>query len=118
MMKTLLLRSAGRGVDARQQLAHVVDAVVARRVELDDVERAALADGDAALAGVVGLAVDGVEAVDRLGHDPRGARLAGAARPDEEQAVARRSSRTALRSVSMTASWATTWPKVCERQRR
>ena len=29
----------------------------------------------------------GVQAVDRLGDDPRGARLAGAARPDEEQPV-------------------------------
>ena len=88
MMKTLRLRSAGGGVDARQQLAHVVDAVVARGVELDDVERPPLADGDAVGAGVVRLAVDGVGAVDCLGHDPRGERLARAARADEEQAVA------------------------------
>ena len=59
-----------------------------RGVELDDVERASVADRDAALARVVGLAVDRVEAVDRLGDDPRGARLARAARPDEEQSVA------------------------------
>ena len=41
-----LAAQVGRGrVDARQQLAHVVDLVVGRGVELDDVERTALADG-------------------------------------------------------------------------
>ena len=87
MMKTLLLQVGRRRVDARQQLAHVVDAVVARGVQLDDVERAPFADGHAAVARVVWLAVDGVRAVDRLGDDPRRAGLAGAARADEEQAV-------------------------------
>ncbi len=41
------------------------------------------------IARVVGLAVDRVQAVDGLGDDARGAGLAGAARSDEEQAVAK-----------------------------
>ena len=77
-----------RGVDARQQVAHVVDPVVRGGIELDHVERAAVADGDAGLARVVGLAVDWIKAVDRLGDDARHRRLARAARTDEEQAVA------------------------------
>ena len=44
----LLAQVGGRGVDARQQLAHVVDAVVRCGVELDDVQRAAVADRHAA----------------------------------------------------------------------
>ena len=75
-------------VDARQQLAHVVDAVVGGRVQLDHVEGTALADRHAVDAGVVRLAVDQVEAVDGLGEDARGRGLACAARPDEEEAVA------------------------------
>ena len=47
----------GRRVDARQQLAHVVDGVVGGRVDLDDVEGPALADRHAGLAGVAWLAV-------------------------------------------------------------
>ena len=115
----LALEVGRRGVDARQQVAHVVDAVVGSRVELDHVERAALADGDARLARVVRLAVDRIEAVDGLGDDARHRRLARAARADEEQAVAdSRPSRTALRSVSTTACWPMIWSNVWARQRR
>ena len=53
----LLAQVRGGRVDARQQLAHVVDAVVGRGVQLDDVERAALPDGDARRARVARLAV-------------------------------------------------------------
>ena len=74
-----------RGVHPGHQLAHVVDAVVGCRVELDDVERAALADGDAVGARVARLAVAEVGAVDRLGEDPRGRGLAGAAGTHEQQ---------------------------------
>ncbi len=77
----------GRGVDARQQLAHVVDLVVGGRVELDHVERPALADRRAGLAAVARLAIDRVGAVDRLGQDAGHGRLAGAARSDEQEAV-------------------------------
>ena len=68
----------GARVDARHELAHVVDLVVGGGVQLDDVERPALADGDAAGAGVAGLAVAQVRAVDGLGHDARHGGLARA----------------------------------------
>ena len=79
---------SGTGVDARHQLAHVVDLVVGGCVELDHVERAALADGHAAGTGVTGFAVAQVGAVDGLGHDARHRGLARASRTDEEEAVA------------------------------
>ena len=78
----------GGGVDPRQQLAHVVHAVVGGGVELHHVERAALPDGDAGRAPVARLAVVQVGAVDGLGQDARHRRLAGAAGPDEQEAVA------------------------------
>ncbi len=84
----LVAQVGGARVDARQELAHVVDLVVRRGVELDDVEGTALADGDAAGAGVAGLAVAQVGAVDGLGHDARHRGLARAARSDEEEAMA------------------------------
>ena len=79
---------AGR---VRQPLAQVpdgVDAAVARGVDLDEVERRALADRDARRAAVAGVAVLQVGAVDRLGEDPGERGLAGAARPDEQDRVA------------------------------
>ena len=57
----------GCGVDAGQQLAHVVDAVVRCRVHLAHIEGATLADGDTGRADVAGLAVTQVCAVERLG---------------------------------------------------
>ena len=47
MMKTLRRRSDGAVAIRASRLAHVVDLVVRRRVELDDVERPALPDRDA-----------------------------------------------------------------------
>ena len=77
-----------RGI--RQALAEVadrVDAAVAGGVDLDEVQRRALADRDAGRAGVAGVAVAQVRAVDRLGEDPRQRGLARAARPDEQDRV-------------------------------
>ena len=80
----------GRRVDAREELPDVVDAIVRGRIELDHVEGASLPDrGFARRAGVAGLAVGDVGAVDGLGHDAGEGRLAGAARPDEEVRVGR-----------------------------
>ena len=79
---------AGRVRQALAQVADVVDAAVARGVDLDEVERRPLADRDARRAGVAGVAVLQVRAVDGLGEDPRERGLAGAARPDEQDGVA------------------------------
>jgi hypothetical protein len=108
----------GAGVDPRQELAHVVDAVVRGGVHLADVEGPALADGHAGRAFVAWLAVAQVRAVERLGQDAGHRRLAGAARTDEEVGVGGSAERTAFRRVSTTACWPMTWPKVWERQRR
>ena len=79
---------AGRIRQALAQVADVVDAAVAGGVDLDEVERRALADRDARRAAVAGVAVLEVRAVDRLGEDPGERGLAGAARPDEQDRVA------------------------------
>ena len=84
----LATQVGGGRVDARHELAHVVDLVVRGGVELDDVERTAVADGDAAGAGVTGLAIAQVGAVDGLGQDAGHRGLAGAARPDEQEGMA------------------------------
>ena len=75
-------------VEALAELAHVVDATVGRGVDLDEVERTALADGIAGRAGVAGVGVrTQVRAVERLGKDPRQGGLARAARPGEQDGV-------------------------------
>ena len=79
--------------DLVAQVAHVVDAAVGGGVHLDDVEGRAVGDGDAVAADAAGRgrrAVTGAvraDAVERLGEDARGARLAGAARPREDVGV-------------------------------
>src|SRR5262249_9699843 len=72
---------------AADQLAHGVDTVVGRGVEFVDVERRAVADLGARVAGVVGLAVDHVGAGERLGEDAVGGRFALAARPPGQAGV-------------------------------
>ena len=67
------------------ELPDLVHLVVGRRVHLNDIERTALADGNARVARVACIAVLQVRAVERLGHDPREGRLAGPARPNEEE---------------------------------
>ena len=80
--------------DTLLQVADVVDAPVAGGVHLDEVQSTALVHVEAEGAGVVGVAVmglaeGGVEApaVEGLGKDAGGRRLAGAARPAEEVGV-------------------------------
>ena len=76
-----------RGVDARQQLAHVVDLLFdAASISTTSRARPSRID-DAGRAGVAGLAVHDVGAVDRLGQDARHRGLARAARADEEEAM-------------------------------
>ncbi len=69
------------------EIAHGIDAVVGRRIELVDIEGAALGDLDARRADATGLAVDGRLAVERLGQNPRRGRLARPPRPAEEVGV-------------------------------
>ncbi len=68
-------------------LAHVVDTGARRGVELVDVRVAPLGDLDALLAGAVGLRPWARLAEERLGQDPRGGGLAGAARSGEQVRV-------------------------------
>ena len=83
----LLFRALGREAHGLAQVPDVVDAVVARRVDLDDVQRAALLERDARLAGPAGLGAVALrerpQAVDGLGEQARGGRLAHAARAGE-----------------------------------
>jgi hypothetical protein len=74
--------------DLGDEVTDVVDLVVAGGVELVKVERTAVLDVDTALAGSARLAVPEALAVQRLGQDPRRARLAGAPRAAEEIGVA------------------------------
>ena len=64
--------------------AHIVNAVVGRRVELHNIEHRAVAYPSACGAHSAGIAVHRMLAVDSLGEDPCAGRLAGAARADEE----------------------------------
>ena len=79
---------AGRIRQSLAQVADVVDAAVAGGIDLDQVEGRPLADRDAGRAGVAGVAVLQVGAVDGLGQDPGERGLAGPARPDEQDRVA------------------------------
>ena len=83
----LVGRRVGGVADALAQGADLVDAAVGGGVELDQVERAALVEREAGVAGVVGLAPRGRLAVDGLGEDAAGAGLARAARAGEEVGV-------------------------------
>ncbi len=77
-----------RRVDARHELAHVVDRVVGGRVQLDHVERAALPDRRRTTEQAShGSPSTTLRAVDGLGQDARERCLAGPARPDEEEAM-------------------------------
>ncbi len=77
-----------RGQRAHHQVAGILDQAVAGGVDLDHVERAALADRDAGGAGVARLAIlaEG-GAVDGLGQDAGGGRLPGPAWTHEQVGV-------------------------------
>ena len=68
---------------------YVVDAAVARRVDLEEVHRPAFVDRGARRALVVGLPILWAEAVQRLGEDARSAGLARAAGAAEQVGVGR-----------------------------
>ncbi len=59
-----------RVVDPLAKLPDIADPSVGCRVDLDQIERPALADGDARGAGVAWVPVTQVGAVERLGEDP------------------------------------------------
>ena len=77
----------GRVVGFFTQVADVVDAVVAGRVDLDHVEDRAGIDAAADLALIAGVAVDHVLAVDRLGQNFGAGGFARAARAGEQIGV-------------------------------
>src|SRR5262245_2349104 len=83
------LEAAGRRrVDrALEQLRHLVDAAIRRRVELDIVGKAAGIDLGARAAAVARPRSDPGFAIQALGEDARERRLADAARPGEEISV-------------------------------
>ena len=82
-----LVPIAGRRIDgALTQVASVIDAVVAGRVDLDDVERARSPAGQIAAAGTVAAGHRGraLLAVEAAGQDPRRGGLSAPARTGEE----------------------------------
>ena len=82
-------RGAHSEMHALDEVAHRVDPVVRRRVELDEIEERAGRDRQAVLALAAGLAVGAeLETVERPGEDAGGGGLARAARPGEEVRVA------------------------------
>ncbi len=121
MMYTLRrARRADAEVHALDELAHGVDAVVRRRVQLDQVEEGAVGDRDAVLADAVGLAVGlQVQAVEGSGQDPGGRGLAGATGAGEEVGVADAvvPDRAAAARL-VTCSWPTNSENFCGRYLR
>ena len=76
-----------REIRLLDQRADAVDAVVARGVDLHDVEDRAVVQAAANRAGAARVAVLRVEAVDRLCEDLRTGRLAGSARARKQIGV-------------------------------
>ena len=69
------------------ELAHGIDAAIARGVDLDQVQRRPFADRHARRTDIACVAVAQVGAVEGLCEDPGERRLAGPARTDEEDGV-------------------------------
>jgi len=78
---------------ADDHLAHVVDAGVAGRVDLEHVEVAALGDLHARVADAARVGGRSLLAVQRPRQDPRGRRLADAARAGEDKGLRQPSAR-------------------------
>ena len=83
----LELPFARRVANVVAQLAHLLDAVVARAVDLEHVEAVALRDLLAAIADAARRNCGAVHAVERLGEDARGRCFPDPARPDEQVGV-------------------------------
>src|SRR5690606_4501825 len=74
-----------RVADLLTEIADIFDATIGRRVDLDNIGRAALVDGSARWTLVAGALVRiGMLAIDGFGKQSRSRRLAGAARTAEE----------------------------------
>ncbi len=69
------------------QLAHLLDAVVARAIDLEDVEAVAGGDFLATVAFAAGRNGRAMNAVERLGQNARGRGFADPARPDKKIGV-------------------------------
>ena len=69
------------------ELPRVLDATVGRRIDLHHVQVRPLADGHALFAATARLGRRARGAVDHLGQDPRGGRLAGPAGTAEQERV-------------------------------
>ena len=69
------------------EVTRVVDAAVRRRVDLDDVQVLAVANGDALVARAAGFGGGAGLAVDHLGEDPRRRGLPGPPRSAEQERV-------------------------------
>ena len=83
-----LVLATGRAVlRVLDHLAHVVDAGVARRIDLQQVEEPAGIDIDADRAHAAWLGADAALAVEALGEDPRDGGLADPARSGEQEGV-------------------------------
>ena len=113
-------RGADPEVHALDELAHRVDTVVRRGVELDEVEEGARGDRFAVLADAARLAVVAeVQAVERPGEEAGGGGLAGAARARRRGTRGRPGRRaTACRSAVVTWSWPTSSANFCGRYLR
>ena len=81
------LRRGGRKLGGLAEVAHLLDAVVARAVDFEDVERAAFGDFLAARVGLVDVHLGAAGAVQAFGEDARDGGFARAARAAEEVGV-------------------------------
>ena len=83
----LVLALRRREADLVAQVAHLVDAPIGSRVDLDEVEETALPDRDAVFAPIAGLAILRVRAVHGLRDETGDRRLSGASHPGQQVRV-------------------------------
>src|SRR5436309_8981022 len=83
----LVLALRRRKADLVPELPHLIDAAVRGRVDLDQVEKTSLADGDAVLAAIARLAILGVRAVHGLRDEARDGRLSRATNACQQVSV-------------------------------
>ena len=80
----LILPARGGVADIVPQFAHLLDAIVAGAVDLQDVQADPAGNLTAGIANAARFGGRRVDAAERLGQDARGRRLADATRADEE----------------------------------